>query len=782
VSLCFVFNPLTGNLDLINKSTGSGSGAWGDITGALSNQQDLTQELASLVDGSVSYYFTSVASNFGGARLDMTRGIPPGGGAEVTKVSATTGSLIAEYASISGVPAVTYVPSGGAAFYVTARKSAGTKEAKLYAEFYHRTTLGVSTLIATSNLTTAVTGSNSVLKAYATIPFTTIAATDRITVAIKASVSGIGTDPTIVMRTQGLSRSRCHIPFEPLVTSVSGKIGDVTLTKSDVGLANVDNTSDINKPISTATQTALDLKQDEISPANTNAFIYKTNAGLIEGHPNLSRDNTFGGTFQNLTPKPNNLSGTSLNSSNINIEPLANSANESYSLHQSSINLDNNSSGFDFGTSGRAAGVLNNTIGHLGTGNTGSIDFMSNYFNLGNGVDAIDVKGFTYNHGFGNVNANVNISGAMQGYGYQPVIDASATLDLVNSYTNAFYDGAVIGCASSFYTSFSSNPQIESIANDKNFSAMNINPNITTLTGSAGAIGIGVFGTYGTFGTGNFTGVQVSPNITSGNNATGLQVDMTNVTASGVIRAADFNGDVNINGSLSFNGDLSAGQLNAFYASNPIDGGGNPQQMHGLTTSMVALDSVTVANVDAIGVNNAMLITLEDNSVCTSGAFKLGFAAVALPCVVSTGVGSTLDFMNMAVYALNLSTSTGGTIDRVNGARVEAIPNGVTTINEFVAFEFNQSFGQVGTDVWGLHCVPTFAENFIGGSLNIGSSTRKVTNSSIAFEIGSQKSFVNARMDTTTRDALTAIDGMQIYNTTTNKLQIRASSSWVDMH
>jgi hypothetical protein len=42
------------------------------------------------------------------------------------------------------------------------------------------------------------------------------------------------------------------------VTSVAGKTGAVTLTKSDVGLANVDNTSDANKPVSTATQAALD--------------------------------------------------------------------------------------------------------------------------------------------------------------------------------------------------------------------------------------------------------------------------------------------------------------------------------------------------------------------------------------------------------------------------------------------------------------------------------------------------------------------------------------------
>jgi len=50
-----------------------------------------------------------------------------------------------------------------------------------------------------------------------------------------------------------------------LVTSVAGKQGIVTLDKTDVGLNNVDNTSDINKPISTATQTALDGKKDDFS-------------------------------------------------------------------------------------------------------------------------------------------------------------------------------------------------------------------------------------------------------------------------------------------------------------------------------------------------------------------------------------------------------------------------------------------------------------------------------------------------------------------------------------
>ena len=44
------------------------------------------------------------------------------------------------------------------------------------------------------------------------------------------------------------------------VASVAGKTGVVTLVKGDVGLGNVDNTSDLNKPVSTAQQTALNLK------------------------------------------------------------------------------------------------------------------------------------------------------------------------------------------------------------------------------------------------------------------------------------------------------------------------------------------------------------------------------------------------------------------------------------------------------------------------------------------------------------------------------------------
>lgn len=61
-------------------------------------------------------------------------------------------------------------------------------------------------------------------------------------------------------------------PAVGAVTSVNTQTGDVVLTKSDLGLSNVDNTSDINKPISTATQTALNGKEPLITSGTTSQY------------------------------------------------------------------------------------------------------------------------------------------------------------------------------------------------------------------------------------------------------------------------------------------------------------------------------------------------------------------------------------------------------------------------------------------------------------------------------------------------------------------------------
>lgn len=57
------------------------------------------------------------------------------------------------------------------------------------------------------------------------------------------------------------------------VISVNNLTGEVVLTKSNIGLGNVDNTSDANKPISTAQQAALNLKLDKSGGVITGTLV-----------------------------------------------------------------------------------------------------------------------------------------------------------------------------------------------------------------------------------------------------------------------------------------------------------------------------------------------------------------------------------------------------------------------------------------------------------------------------------------------------------------------------
>ena len=70
-----------------------------------------------------------------------------------------------------------------------------------------------------------------------------------------------------------------------VVTSVNNLVGDVVLDKTSIGLSNVDNTSDLGKPVSNATQSALDNKLGVGSNISllTNDVPYLTSADLPSG-------------------------------------------------------------------------------------------------------------------------------------------------------------------------------------------------------------------------------------------------------------------------------------------------------------------------------------------------------------------------------------------------------------------------------------------------------------------------------------------------------------------
>ena len=66
------------------------------------------------------------------------------------------------------------------------------------------------------------------------------------------------------------------------VDSVAGKTGAVTLDKGDVGLSNVDNTSDASKPVSSATQSALNAKASTSHSIDSHSDTTATGAELDE--------------------------------------------------------------------------------------------------------------------------------------------------------------------------------------------------------------------------------------------------------------------------------------------------------------------------------------------------------------------------------------------------------------------------------------------------------------------------------------------------------------------
>lgn len=728
--------------DVANKAT--------DFTEVSDDLYPSIQTSIDLVSGAGAYYFTNNANDLGAGRLDMETGVPAGGGAGISFSSVTNGSYLSSFCTAANIPGVTYIPSGMYVFKVQARKTAGTKTAKLYAEIYTRTVLGVNTLIGTTSLSEELTGTNiTAIGVLSSNVVRGVGATDRLLIMFKANVSGSGTDPDITLDVQGNTFSRLIVPNES-----SGGGGSYPYTPEDEANKATDF-STVNDTLYPSVQAV----QDQL--------VLKLN---ISSAPNIEPDgNTGGFSYFNL---------------NEQVRPLQDSANESWNFFQHTVNIDPDSSGFDLGTAGTFGNLFNIGFNHDGTSDIGNASYFNTYSELGNGTDPISVKGLQYWLGFGSISANVTITDSIQGFGMQMNVDSAAVM---NGYFSGFYDSMNFDCSVGGYSSFQANPQLSEVKNNNNVSGFNANPTIDLFTGNAGYTGFSMAGQFNMSGStsGGVQGITINPtisNFAAGHYYNGIYSSTQGITGAGTNKYAGyFDGDVNITGNLTFGGALSIGQLSAFGTLDPVvDGGGNPSSIHNLITQVNIPASATTANADTIGVNTAMLLTVGANSAVTLGALGL-FAALGLPAVVETHTGSVLPALQGALFALSLSgTSTGGTINQVSAGAFLAIPNGITTVDRFYGVHSYQPFGTVGTDNWGIYQEDS-EKNYMEGSLIVGTSDTPDACAAIEI-VSTTKGFLNARMSTIDRNAITAVNGLQIYNTTTDKLQVYAGGSWVDLH
>lgn len=442
---------------------------------------------------------------------------------------------------------------------------------------------------------------------------------------------------------------------------------------------------------------------DQVGTLNNGSLLGTDSSGEVESMDGWQRTSGGGLNCSQTVEPAGGSGGNQLNIESLNVNPTANSDNISWTLKSFNGALDTAGAGFNIGTNGQALTLVNYDFNHQGTSDTGHLIYQNMNSSLGNGSDPISIKGVNFIQAYTNIAANVEIDGPIYGFLSQLNYNSSSTTSANHSH-NTFADFTNMPCASGAYQSITATPIISEIKNNANYSGFNLAPTITTFTGNAGFTGIGVSPDITTMGTGGFFGINVNPTVSSCTDAYGIYVNMNNVTASGNKLALSATGDVSIIGSLSFTGALSVGQFSSFYAVAPVNSGSpNPTTLHSMITSVTSVSNEFTSSADTIGVNTATLTTMNSGSTVIAGAFGLGLTALALPCVTTTHTNSYLSDMTMAGYALSLDgTSTGGTIDVVHACRAVGVPNGVTTINHFRAFEFNLPFGGVATQTHGL--------------------------------------------------------------------------------
>jgi hypothetical protein len=212
------------NIKTVNGTSVLGSGniaissavAWGGVTGTLSNQTDLQTAL----DG----------------KVDENSAIT---GATKTKVTYDAKGLVT-----AGADATTAdIASSTDKRYVTDAQ-----------------------LVVVGNTSGTNTGDNATNSQYSGLA------------ASKQDTLVSGTNIKTINSTSLLGSG--NVAVEPTITATTSADyyrGDktfATLNKAAVGLGNVDNTSDANKPVSTATQTALDAKTNKLVVANRQTASY----------------------------------------------------------------------------------------------------------------------------------------------------------------------------------------------------------------------------------------------------------------------------------------------------------------------------------------------------------------------------------------------------------------------------------------------------------------------------------------------------------------------------
>ena len=474
-------------------------------------------------------------------------------------------------------------------------------------------------LDANSKLPASITGNATTATKLATartingVPFDgseniTINAVDS-TSWIASSEKGVANGVATLGADGKISSSQLPSYTAGAVDSVAGKTGVVTLVKADVGLGNVDNTSDINKPISTAQQSALNLKANLASPALT-------------GTPSAPTATVGTSTSQIAT------------TAFVNAEIANDAAPKSH-----------------VGSTGTSHGVATTSVaGFMSAADKIKLDSMGSggdYTHPVSGVTAGTYKSVTVDVN-GHVTSGTNPT-TLVGYGITDAINTSAR-------------GAVNGVASLDAAGLVPTSQLPSYVDDVLEYA-----NLVALpvTGEAGKIYV-TSDDNKIFRWSGSTYIEISPGAGNSDSATKLTTARTISTTGDATWAVSFDGSANVSSAITLsNSGASAGTYRSVTvdAKGRVTSGTNPTTLAGYgITDAQALYADLTAIAALSGTSGLLKKTAANTWSLDTNAYITGNQSITISGDVS-GSGTTSIALTLANSGVAADTYKSVTVD-----------------------------------------------------------------------------------------------------------------------